>query len=176
MSEEGAHKKKRGRESSPVPFPLQKIISGGQTGADLAALKAAKTLGMQTGGTAFVLLPKGEKNKNVDDADATLAFRVKSSPGTDKTIRYAHKKEWKPMSKKEEEHADADVWEQWGGHRPFLVIRNPESDSAKRVLVDFIQKHGVKTLNVAGHRAAPDLPEWEERIERFLVETLKPFF
>jgi hypothetical protein len=33
-------------------FPLTKIISGGQTGADFGALMAAEVLGIQTGGTA----------------------------------------------------------------------------------------------------------------------------
>jgi hypothetical protein len=38
-----------------MAYPLKKVISGGQTGADQGGLKAAKGLGIQTGGYA----PKG---------------------------------------------------------------------------------------------------------------------
>src|SRR6185295_18745361 len=86
---------------------LVRVISGGQIGADQAALRAARHLGLETGGTA----PKGYRTsvgsqrellasyglaegagtgtasyvarskKNVDDAHATLAFRTHSSAG-----------------------------------------------------------------------------------------------
>ena len=101
---------------------LTKIISGGQTGADIAGLKAAKRLGLATGGTAppHFGTSKGSQEGllksfglnaiplttswesaycsrsmlNVDNADATVAFRVKASPGTDKTIGYCVTKRW----------------------------------------------------------------------------------
>ncbi len=47
---------------------LRKIISGGQTGADMGGLLAAKELGLETGGTA----PGGyktEKGRNLDLRD-----------------------------------------------------------------------------------------------------------
>jgi hypothetical protein len=84
---------------------LRKVISGGQSGADLAGLMAARKLGLKTRGTAapnfstsegargsvlksFGLCAVPSKGSlaegycrrsmiNVDDSDATVAFRVK---------------------------------------------------------------------------------------------------
>ena len=44
-------------------FPLSKIISGGQTGADRAGLEVAKRLGYETGGT----VPRGYKTSTGPD-------------------------------------------------------------------------------------------------------------
>lgn len=86
-----------------------KIISGGQTGADLAGLRAAQSLGLLTGGTApkgyrtlkglkpqlagFGLVEhqktnyQGRTHANVVDADATVIIAKNlSSPGTKLTI------------------------------------------------------------------------------------------
>ena len=102
----------RGEEKrSKIFFPLQKIISGGQTGADLAGLKAGRYMGLRTGGTAapnfstsagrqdillksfgLTALPLTSSwsaayckrtMMNIDNANATVAFRVKESSGTD---------------------------------------------------------------------------------------------
>jgi hypothetical protein len=51
---------------------IEKLISGGQTGADRAGLEAAKALGIATGGTA----PKGWRIENPDGtsgSDPSLA-------------------------------------------------------------------------------------------------------
>lgn len=82
---------------------LKKVISGGQTGADVTGLQCAKALGLETGGTA----PKGWKidggvnpalkdfglvestssdyaprtKQNVRDADVTIWFGKTGSPG-----------------------------------------------------------------------------------------------
>ena len=105
-------------------FPLEKIISGGQIGADQGALYAAEKLKISTGGTTifeyltlngkqpelgtrFKLeqLPKSSNShmlitrskKNVDDSDGTIAFRTYKGNGTDKTIGYCLTKVWKKV-------------------------------------------------------------------------------
>lgn len=105
-------------------YKIQKVISGGQTGIDRAGLEAAKEADVQTGGTApgnfmtcdgadlelrdefnLIKLPNSDKMsvsqqyvkrsmKNVDDADAVIVFKLKSSVGTDKTIGYAQTGRW----------------------------------------------------------------------------------
>jgi len=116
-------KRFRSVKDERAAFSLEKIISGGQTGADRAALRAAKVLGFATGGMAppnyrtsagydralateyglsqfvgkSVSAAAGyvaRSRHNVDAADATLAFRVRSSVGTDKTIGYCQTGEW----------------------------------------------------------------------------------
>jgi Circularly permutated YpsA SLOG family len=91
---------------------LAKVISGGQTGVDQAALRAAKACGLQTGGYA----PKGYRtddgpngrllrfyglrehpspyypprtHQNVIDSDATLILGNPTSAGCTLTARYA---------------------------------------------------------------------------------------
>lgn len=94
-----------------------KVISGGQTGADLAGLRAARDLGLETGGFAaagfwnedgaqpglgpeFGLVEtKGSyvhrTKLNVDAADCTVAFlAAERGSGTSKTVGYALTGKW----------------------------------------------------------------------------------
>lgn len=124
---------------------LVRIISGGQTGVDRAALEVAKELGIATGGWA----PKGWRidggtdpslegfgprehsssyypartAANVCDADATIMFGDVTSPGCALTVRLCQKYQ-----------------------KPLLV--NPTAP----FLREWLRAHGIKTLNVAGNR------------------------
>lgn len=143
-----------------------KIISGGQQGADLGALYGARDAGMLTGGWAphnwysgykpeeallrsFGLQPAPYDPKtyptrtmlNVDDSDGTVAILWGTSVGTEKTIGYCQSKAW--------------VW--WkrgipGFHRPVCIIETKDIPAATLQVVEFIRKHNIATLNVAGHR------------------------
>lgn len=146
-----------------------KIISGGQTGADLGGLEGAKELGFETGGMA----PKGYRTevgpnlklktvyglaesefqdyayrtvKNISLADATVIFAHDvGSPGTQLTIKACA-----------------------GSNKPFLV--NPKDSQALR---DFCKEHDVKVLNVAGNREskATGLQVW---VKYFIIDTFYP--
>jgi hypothetical protein len=97
---------------------IKKIISGGQTGVDIAALMAAKCLGVETGGYAprdfrdewgnrphyqwlFGMKEIDETRRdrdmsartrrNVRASDATVVFYGKKSPGSELTIKVASK-------------------------------------------------------------------------------------
>lgn len=175
---------------------LGKVISGGQAGADQAALRAAQTLGYETGGTAapdfstsrgqerdlllsfgLTALPRGSSweaaycqrsMKNVDDADATIAFRVKKSPGTDKTVGYCVKKRWTTVPIR---FVDGTC-EPEAAHRPVLVVECMTSVQADAVRC-FLERHKVRVLNVAGHRPWGGRPDWESSIEKFLLGALR---
>ena len=164
-------------------FPLQKIISGGQTGADRGGLEAAEALGIETGGTVplgfwttdgkcpelgtrFKLkelsLERNTKipisamyiersKKNVDEGDATVAFRLHSSIGTDKTIGYCLSKSWKVID-------DFRTYTKTP-YRPLLVIDELSETKKKENIAKiqtFIYQHNVKTLNVCGHRESKE--------------------
>jgi hypothetical protein len=184
------------RVAQSLPFVLRKVISGGQTGADLAGLRAARHLGYETGGTAapnfstsagsqrdllqtfgLTAIPLGSSHwaaayskrtmKNVDDSDATVAFRVKSSAGTEKTIGYCVTHKWTAVpipGKKTATELD--------GYRPVIVIHDLSSPDAPLLLRSFLRRHAVKVLNVAGHRASDDLPRWQQQVEAFLINAL----
>ena len=154
-------------QPTKIQTPLvTKIISGGQEGVDEAGLATGKALDIETGGTAppgwkrrggsdkklleSYGLKEGEEDpatypkrtmKNVDDSDGTIAFRWKSSAGTDKTIGYAHTGKW------ERGTGSSDK-----GHKPILVLNNVHNTSENiKAIRDFIARNNIKTLNIAGH-------------------------
>lgn len=103
-------------------WPLQKVISGGQTGADQGALDAARWLGYVTGGWAplgwrtelgpmpwlaefgLVEAPTADYAMrtalNISDADGTLVFGDLTSPGSALTVRTCRRrsKPWRAVS------------------------------------------------------------------------------
>ena len=135
---------------------LTKIISGGQTGADQAALDVAIKLNIPHGGW----IPKGRKTedgilpekyhlqemptasypkrteKNILDSDGTLIFsRGKLTGGSALTRKLAkqHNKPWL--------HID---------------LEKAGETEAESVIAGWIDKHEIQILNVAGPRASKD--------------------
>lgn len=129
-----------------------KIISGGQNGADLAGLEAAKLLEIKTGGTApkgwrvqdwqgnnisnpslaeFGLVESDESEypprtiQNVKDSDGTVWFGYEHSPGGKLTINTATQ-----LSKQ--------------------IIINPNH----KELAYWVNRHKVNILNVSGNRVS----------------------
>jgi len=128
---------------------LDKIISGGQTGVDRAALDAAIEAGISVGGYC----PKGRlaedgtiperytlteltvddyparTEKNVMESDGTLILNVgKLSGGTELTLDFSEKH-----------------------HKPCLVI---QLDSAPETgpVIQWVKDHSIRILNIAGPR------------------------
>jgi len=130
---------------------LQKVISGGQTGVDRAALDVGLELGIPVGG----FCPKGRRSedgtipakyplietsttnygirteKNVIESDGTLILNVgQVSSGAAYTIKMAkrHKK-------------------------PFLVVQlDMETPNGVIEILDWLRANHIKVLNVAGPR------------------------
>lgn len=180
------------------PLPLRKVISGGQTGADQAGLRAACQLGLETGGTAppgwatsegpkrdlllsygLVECAEGRSSStagyiarskcNVDDADATLVFRVQASAGSDRTVEYCLSKRWKTPTFS---LGNADFVSNTLGHRPVLIVQHM-TPAAVEAVREFLSERGVRTLNVAGHRAVEGVPGWPQAVEEFLIKALR---
>jgi len=130
---------------------LEKVISGGQTGVDIAALDAAMEKGLLVGGAC----PKGRRaengtipgryplwemptedylprtERNVLDSDGTLILTYgKPTGGTASTINLACQ-----------------------FAKPHLILDLLASPSPKDAL-DWINITGIRTLNVAGPRAS----------------------
>jgi hypothetical protein len=141
------------------PLPGFKVIAGAQTGADFGALVGARRSKIEIGGTvlkggrsesqsadrkrqimAFVQEGifqessstgyKDKTQKNVDNSDGTVVFDFKpgGSSGSKFTISYAKKT-----------------------GKPVLEISGITGDTTGDIL-SFIDKHGIKTLNIAGNR------------------------
>lgn len=139
---------------------ITKLVSGGQTGADIAALDVALQHGFPHGGWC----PKGRKSLegpipakyrlsetpsasylqrtewNVRDSDGTVVFTfaAEATGGSLKTIGFAKK------------------------HRkPCLHITKATPDPAA-MLRGFVSEHQITTLNVAGSRESkePGIHDW----------------
>ncbi len=144
------------------------MISGGQTGADRAALNAAKALELPTGGQApsnfwtergpdrsleaFGLQPGGSlawrTERNVVGSDATVVFQTHSSPGSNMTVRIATR------------------------HGKPTVVLNPWSPEAGHELQRFLKTYRPSTLNVAGHRESK-APGIGQQVYDLLVRVLR---
>jgi len=135
---------------------LQKIISGGQTGADRGALDAAISLGIEHGGW----LPKGRKTengalplsyglketdsaryavrtqRNVTDSHGTLIISHGPLTGGSALTLTLARQHLRPCL-----HADMSLW---------------SAASAAHKIAEWITHHHISVLNVAGPRASSD--------------------
>ena len=151
---------------------IKKIISGGQTGADRAALDAAIALGIPHGGW----IPKGRKTekgilpdryhlqemptasypkrteKNILDSDATLIINHGNLTGGSSLTRKFAKQHGKPWL-----HINLDK----------LSVQD-----AIKTLGAWLERHEVKVLNVAGSRASKD-PEIYDATIKILESILE---
>lgn len=123
---------------------LAKVISGGQTGADVTALICAKALGLQTGGTA----PKGWK---IDGGtNPKLAeYGLVESNSTDYAIR----------TKLNVRDADVTIWigktnspGYWCTHNAAKTNSKPFFVNPTELQLEYIC-NSYETVNFAGNRA-----------------------
>jgi hypothetical protein len=149
--------------------PKLKIISGGQTGADRAALDWAIKRGFQIGGWC----PQG---RLAEDGPIADTYPLKETP----TSEYAERTRWNVRD------ADGTVIfsiakELSGGslatkhfarqlHKPWLHLSRATRDPANRLRA-FVEKHQIHVLNVAGPRASV-----EPKVGEFVQETLEQAF
>lgn len=157
-----------------------KIISGGQDGADQAGLRAARRLGLVTGGwaprgwkTAYGPAPwlaeyglvesgwdyAGRTKANVRDADATVRFAKNFFSSGEKCTM-------KAIETFEKSYLDF----RWIDGE-FDVLVGCKGRQAQWALRDFLEKEHVKVLNVAGNgeRTAPGIGK---AVEEFISAAL----
>lgn len=147
---------------------LRRIVSGGQTGVDRAALDAAIELGLEHGGWCPLgrraedgRIPRRYKlsetgstqypirtRQNVIDSDATLViYRERLQSGTELTYRLARQ-----------------------AAKPFLLV-DLESSPDPTLVLDWIMDARIATLNVAGPREST-APGIAQQTREFLVSCL----
>jgi Circularly permutated YpsA SLOG family len=135
-----------------------KIISGGQTGVDRAALDVAREHGIESGGWCpagrldeFGRIPDQYQVKelegagftertlqNVRDSDGTLIiYSGKLSGGTEKTVQFCVEQQ-----------------------RPYELIdaSSVSTKNAAQLIADFVRQNKIDILNVAGPRQS----EWPD--------------
>ena len=147
---------------------LQKIISGGQTGADRAALDFAMTRGIPHGGWC----PRG---RLAEDGPIAARYQLSETPDSD----YSQRTEWNvrdsdgtvifsvapTLTGGSRQTAELAQRHQ----RPCLHLsRERDGEAAAGKLRDFLTRHGIKTLNVAGPRQSG-----EEEVAGFTTKVLE---
>lgn len=150
---------------------LKRIISGGQTGADEAGLKAAKDSGLETGGTA----PKGWRIENYNGTEG-------SNPKLAEYGLVEHaSRDYPPRTKQNVADSDGTVWFGFEGSpgakltfstvnrlRKRLII-NPAADE----LADWLAAYEIEVLNVAGNRLSEFNPTIYEDTYKLLTEAFR---
>jgi len=155
------------RPGATDPAPLR-IVSGGQTGVDRAALDVALRLGLPCGGWC----PRGRRAE-----DGTLDPRYPLLET--RSSGYSQRTEWNVLD------SDATLVLAAGPLRggtaftarrarqlpkPLLAL-DLDQDPDPRILPVFLAAHAVRTLNVAGPRESQS-PGIYERAARFLEAAL----
>ena len=144
---------------------LTKIISGGQTGADRAALDVALNLGLPHGGW----VPRGRR---AEDGEIPSRYQLKEMPtnsyparteanviDSDGTLILTHGK-LKGGSKLTREFADT-----FGKPCLHLDLNDILGDKALYTLVNWLTDKDIKVLNVAGTRASEDPSIYDNAFE-----------
>lgn len=152
---------------------LKKVISGGQTGVDQAALWAAFRVGLETGGWA----PLGWITESGPMPMFLRGFGLKECP-----IR--HSAIYPPRTRANARDSDGTVFIRWGSPsrgetltreacnefgKPFHLIHaapywTRETHENAHRLLGFIRDHKIEVLNVAGNRESrsPGIGIWAE--------------
>jgi predicted Rossmann-fold nucleotide-binding protein len=154
-------------------LPEITIISGGQTGADRAALDFAIEHGIAHGGWC----PRG---RLAEDGPIDARYQLRETPSR----RYAERTEWNVRD------SDATVVFTMGSAvrggtaltvamaerlgKPCLHLPSAGSEGTSkqaREFLNFLSEHGVQTLNVAGPRASQE-PEIADYVRSLLTDAL----
>ena len=153
---------------------IKKIISGGQSGADLAGLKAAIKLGIETGG----FIPKNYRTENGSDYTLKKYNLIET-----KSPNYP------PRTKLNISQSDGTMifGDITGGSKLTLqlchMFRKPVApvnyifvDNLDPVLfVDlrsWIERNSIQVLNIAGNRESKNIGI-QNRVENFILRLLK---
>ena len=156
-----------------MTFLLKKVISGGQTGADLGGLLAARELGFETGGTA----PKGWLTETGPEKDLLRSFGLVE----------CEQKGFPARTRRNVETASATLLVgpyRTGGSRltyqvaqelkkPLFLLPFPSSADADHDRCwHWLERYSVQVLNVAGNRESQS-PGIGAFTRDFLVSALR---
>lgn len=147
---------------------LEKIISGGQHGADRAGLEAAAKLGFQTGGTA----PKGFRVCTFDGDDSTEPALAELG-----LVEHASR-DYPPRTRQNVVGADGTAWFGFEGSpggkltiftartlgKPLIV--NPTAQQLREWAI----AHSIRVLNVAGNRESRFNPDITLHVYSIITE------
>lgn len=144
---------------------LQRIVSGGQTGADQAGLRAARAAGIETGGWA----PKGWATEDgpaewLSDFGLTECPTPGYPPRTLANARDSDGTIWFGSTDSSGYRATINACDRLG--RPYLVIA--EGVTRPREVIEWMTSHRIRVLNIAGNRESKNVG-LAQGVEAFLT-------
>ena len=143
-----------------------KIISGGQTGVDRAALDAALECGLQIGG--FVPLGRWSEDGGVPSSYKGLTECDSTDPAVRTRLNVEHSDATLILSHGKLSGGSLVTWQAArNGRKPCLHIdldRN-SADAAVEKIILWLRNGGFDELNVAGPRASKDSQIYESAKE-----------
>lgn len=145
---------------------ITKIISGGQTGADIAGLKFAKSANIETGGSA----PLGFRTENGTNLELRDVYGLKESEYIDykyRTIDNVLKSDGTVIFA-EKSSAGSALTVKICKHNKVPYIVSPSPDN----LINFLEKNNIHILNIAGNRESVSLGI-EKRVIKILNQSIQ---
>lgn len=148
-------------------FIIEKLVSGGQTGADRAALDVSIALGLPHGGWC----PKGRR---AEDGTIPARYDLTETPGAS----YLQRTEWNVRDSDGTVVFTLDKRATGGSRKtiaiarvlgkPCLHIARDAGGDPVVLLREFVAEHGIRVLNVAGSRESkePGIGAWVGEVLR----------
>lgn len=143
---------------------IRKILSGGQTGADQAALRAAKALGLETGGWC----PAKHRTEYGSMPDLERVYGLRPHVSGD----------YPPRTRLNAHDADITLWFGHQTSRGFHATRNACALYRKPFFINptrqevFALAQQYEVFNVAGNSESHQ-PGIGEQVELFLIRALR---
>jgi hypothetical protein len=150
---------------------LDQIISGGQTGADQAAWRAARAFGVPTGGW----MPQGFLTEDGPRPEFVERYAAAEMPTdsyparTEQNVRDSDATVWFGVTTTSGAHATVGACQRLG--KPCLPV-DPDASFEPSHVATWIAENRVRTLNVAGNRESEETGIGE-RVERFVGQVLQ---
>ena len=157
---------------------IERVISGGQTGADQAGWRAAKAAGIETGG----YMPLDWMTESGSRPEFMTEFGAEEWPELFLTLAEQYRQRTKANVRK----SDVTIWfgdpQSPGGRlttktaislsRPLAIIGGPDRDFTPGYTAGWLTGNGAKVVNVAGNResSAPGIGKW---VEEYLAEVFR---
>ena len=151
---------------------INRLISGGQTGADSCIVQVGKRLGIATGG----LVPRGWKTE-LGAKPALERFGFTESSSTDYAVRTRQNVERSDATLIFATNPDSDGTRLTVDHakktgKPFLVV-DPFAPGAVEVVIPWLHETQPVVLNVAGNRESK-APGIAAQAGKVLYAALRP--
>lgn len=164
---------------------IEKVISGGQTGTDIAGLKAAKACGIETGGwipfgyrTLAGLRPEYKKEFGLQQTTSSnYAFRTEINViESDCTVRFAS--DWfspgeKCTIKNIRKH-NKPFWDCAPCVLEHRKLHDPKVLEEADKLIEWLTRHDPKIVNIAGN-SETTYSGIEDMVFSFLVEIFRRY-